>query len=319
MARSLSTPPQTWADARPLLRSVLRPATYAGLLKPGEPMSWRQPATAFVHELVELDLPESPTIVTMEHTQRWGVGSTDVFTAGRDNVAALHPIGAREVAGGMMRDPDRRSYITSAILTPGWLASFPPPPGTRTIAFVPTEDTLIIGYDDPEDGAEYFEAAEQLYLESDRPVSPQAFIESEGQVLAFDKCGLHPLRPLALRARSVEAERVYTEQTEFLTRAYQAARFNCHAAPVHLVDVGDRTATATAWGPRGTSDLPEVDYIFFLGDDGERFVVPFSVVVDVIGLLPSAGYYPPRYRVTGWPAREALNVLRFHALPVSLS
>lgn len=318
-AHGLDSPPQTWAEARPLLRSVLRPATYAGLCKPGEPVSWRQPATALLHELVALDLPESPTMVTTEHTERWGVGSTEVFAAGRENIAALHPVVTQDVgAGGMFRDADGRRYIGSAILTPGWLASFTPPPGTRTIAFVPTEDTLIVGYDDPEQGVQFFETAEQLYRDSDRPVSPQAFIECDGQVVSFDKCGLHPLRPLALRARSYESERVYNEQAEFLSRVYQDQRFACHAAPVYLVDVGDRTATAAAWGQGLVADLPDVDYLFFLGAAGERFAVPFLVVVDVVGLLPSAGFYPPRYRVTGWPERDVLDILRFHALPMAI-
>jgi hypothetical protein len=312
-----SPAPQTWAQARPLLRSILRPAIYAGLLKPGEPTSWRVSATPFVHELVALDFSESPVTITTEHTARWGVSSAEVFSVARHNIAALHPVGAYDKgAGGIFRDTETRSYIGSAILTPGWLASFTPPPGTRTIAFLPTEDTLIVGYDDPVEGAHYFDTAEQLYRESERPVSPQAFIECDGQVLAFDKCGLHPLRPLALRARSCEAERIYRDQTEFLNRTYQSAGFDCRAVSVHVFELGHRSVTAAAW-PRGVvADLPEVDYIIFLGGSDERFAVPFSVVTDILGLLPSAGFYPPRYRVTAWPESDMLDVLRFHALPL---
>jgi hypothetical protein len=192
-------------------------------------------------------------------------------------------------------------------------------PGTRTIALMPDEDTLIVGHDDPEQGAQFFEAAEQIYRDAERPVSPEAFIEVNGQVVSFDRCGLHPLRRLALRARSYEVERVYNEQAEFLSRMYQEQQFACHAPPTYLIDVGDRTATAAAWGQGVVADLPEVDYVFFLGAGagGERFAVPFPVVVDIVGLLPSAGFYPPRYRVTGWPARDVLELLRFHALPSS--
>lgn len=315
----VASPPATWDEARPLLRSVLRPASYAGLSKPGEPVVWRQPATALLHELVELDLSEAPIIVTTEHTERWGVSSAEVFAAGRANIAALHPPAAQELgAGGMFRDTDSRSYIGSAILTPGWLASFTPPPGTRTIAFMPTEDTLIVGHDDPEEGVQFFETAEQLYRDSNHPVSPQAFIESGGQVVSFDNCGPHALRGLALRARSYETERVYNEQAEFLSRMYQDQRVACHAAPTYLVDVGERTATAAAWSQSVVADLPAVDYVFFIGSAGERFVVAFPVVVDIVGLLPSAGFYPVRYRVTGWPQRDVLDLLKFHALPISM-
>lgn len=308
----------TWAQARPLLRSVLRPASFAGSGKPGEPVAWRTPVTSLLHELVELDLPEAPTIVTTEHTDRWGVSSAEVFAAGRANIAALHPVVTQEVgAGGIFRDTDCRSYIGSAVLTPGWLAAFTPPPGTRTIAFIPTEDTLIVGYDDPEHGAQFFEAAEQLYCDSEHPVSPQAFIECAGQVVSFDNCGLHPLRGRALRARSYESERVHNEQAEFLTRMYQDQQVVCHVAPVHLVDVGERTSTATVWSQGVVADLPAVDYVFFAGSAGERFAVAFPVVVNIVGLLPSSGFFPPRYRVTDWPQPDVLDLLQFHALPIS--
>lgn len=317
-AHALALLPATWAQASPLLRSVLRPATFAWSGKPSEPVAWRTPATSLLHELVELDLPEAPTIVTTEHTERWGVSSAELFAAGRANIAAVHPVVTQDVgAGGMFRDTDVRSYIGSAVLTPGWLAAFTPPPGTRTIAFMPTEDTLIVGYDDPEHGVYFFETAEQLYRDSDHPVSPQAFIECDGQVVSFDNCGLHPLRALALRARSYESERVYNEQAEFLTRMYQDQRYACHVAATHLVDVGERTATATVWSQGAVADLPAVDYVFFSGSAGERFAVPFPVVVDIVGLLPSSGFHPARYRVTGWPQPDVLDLLQFHALPIS--
>ena len=59
------------------------------------------------------------------------------------------------------------------MLTPGWLAAFGRPEGPRPVAFVPTEDVLIIGSDDPEEGAKFFEVAEKMYCEADRPVSPE--------------------------------------------------------------------------------------------------------------------------------------------------
>jgi len=50
-----------------------------------------------------------------------------------------------------------------------------------------------------------------------------------------------------------------------------------------------------------------------MNNDG-HFAVPFSVVVDVVGILPNAGFYPPRYRVNGWPEPEVMAALRFHAV-----
>lgn len=63
---------------------------------------------------------------------------------------------------------------------------------------------------------------------------------------------------------------------------------------------------------------PEVDYISFVNND-TQFTVPFSVVVDVTGILPTPGFFPPRYRVSGWPEPALMDALRFHALPSSRS
>lgn len=185
--------PRTWAQARPLLRSILRPATYGSLVHAGQPLAWRQPLSTFLHELVAIDLPTSRVIVTANHVEDWAVSAVDVFVAARENIATMHPLD-RNAPGteGTFVDADQSSYIAAAILTPGWLASFARPDGPRPVAFVPTEDTLIICTDDPDEAPKYFETAEQMYCEAERRGSPEAFTVSAGQVVPFDKAGPHP-------------------------------------------------------------------------------------------------------------------------------
>ena len=149
--------PDNWAEIRPLLRSILRPAVYGSLLKPGDLIPWRQISTSLLHEFVCVDTPEARAIVTTKDTEEWGVTWADLVAAGRENVAQLNPIGAMEPGtSGAFVDANQSLYLTSAILTPGWLASFQQPDGPRPVAFVPNEDTLIIGYDDLEEGPKNF-------------------------------------------------------------------------------------------------------------------------------------------------------------------
>jgi hypothetical protein len=307
-------PPQNWAEVRPLLRSIVRPATYASLLRPGEPIAMHQPISMFVHELVALDMPTARMTVTAAKIEEWGVSWNDVLAAGRENIAGLHPPGAN-VPGteGAFFDADQSSYITSAILTPGWLASFARPDGPRPIAFMPTEDTLIIGNDGPEDGPKFFEMAEQMYCEADRPVSPEAFTVCAGQVVSFDKAGPHPLRGRAVRARACAAVCQYGEQADFLKHVYEEELIECFVAATKVFDAGYGKTSAAVWGEGVIYDLPEVDYVFFVNNDC-HFAVPFSVVADVVGIMPSAGFFPPRYRVTGWPEPNVMEALRFHAV-----
>jgi hypothetical protein len=182
--------PDNWTDIRPLLRSILRPAVYGSLLKPGDVVPWRQISTSLLHELVAVDTPEARAIVTVKNTEEWGVTWADVVGAGRENVAQLNPISANEPGtDGAFLDGSQSLYLTSAILTPGWLASFQQPDGPRPVAFVPNEDTLIIGYDDMEEGPKYFEMAEQMYSASDKHVSAEGFTVCGGLVRPSIKPG----------------------------------------------------------------------------------------------------------------------------------
>lgn len=316
----LPDPPQTWEEARPLLRSILRPATYASLRRTGEAVAWRQPVSPFAHELVAVDFPQARAIVTVANTAQWGVGWRDVFAAGRENVAALHPVSTDVpcTEAPAFYDADQATYISSAILTPGWLAGFGRPEGPRPVAFVPSEDVLLIGSDDPEEGAKFFEVAEKMYCEAEKPVSPEGFTVRGGRLVPFDKAGPHPLRRLALRARTCAAFRQYEEQTEFLKRTYEEDLVAVYVAATQVIETGHGLASATVWGEGLTYDLPEVDYILFISSNhDERFVVPFSVVVDLVGIVPTAAVFPRRYRVSGWPEPALMEALRLHAVPLS--
>jgi hypothetical protein len=45
--------------------------------------------------------------------------------------------------------------------------------------------------------------------------------------------------------------------------------------------------------------------------DGESFCVGAG---DIVGLLPTPGISPPRYRVAGWPEAQVMDALRAHAV-----
>lgn len=304
--------PQNWAEVRPLLRSILRPATYGSLAKPGDPLAWRIPLTAFLHELVAIDLPDIRLIATMDITDQWGVSGADLFVAGRENIARLHPPGSVEPGTeGVLVDADQSSYITSAILTPGWLAALARPGGPRPMAFVPTEDTLILGNDAD---AQLFDTAEQMYCESDRGVSPEAFtVAPDRNLTSFFDSGPHPLRRRAIQARTCAAVRQYGEQAGFLKELYDEQMIEAYVAATDVVDTGHGMRSAAVWGEGVLYELPEVDYLFFINDDG-HFAVPFSIVVDLVGIQPTPGYFPPRYRVTDWPEPSVISALRAHAV-----
>lgn len=344
-AETKTAPPAVppWPDASSLLRPRLRPATFPAPRWPLDDDAIsviQRPFSSFVHEFVAVDLPDHRLNVTRKILHGWGVTAEQVFFAARQNIAQLHPVGedryqpvsADELrragwedqdisaggdvlrAGAMIMDADRGgTYLASAILTPGWLAAIPAD-GHRPVWFMPTEETIIIGSDDPATGAKSFEMAEECYLKADHPVSPQGFTVYRNTVKPFDEAGPHPLRAQALRARACVGARQYEEQTEFLREAYLGDLIDVYVAAAQVLQAPDGMALNAVWGEGLTYDLPEVDYVSFVNDDGLHFTVPFPVLVEVLGIQPTPGLYPTRYRVAGWPEPAAMDALRFHAV-----
>lgn len=98
-----------------------------------------------------------------------------------------------------------------------------------------------------------------------------------------------------------------------MNEVYEDAVIETYAAATKVIDTGHGLATLAVWAEGVIYELPEADYIVFANNDG-HFTVPFSVVLDLVGILPTAGFFPPRYRVNGWPEPEVLHALRFHAV-----
>ncbi|MGK8468433.1 hypothetical protein [Nocardia cyriacigeorgica] len=80
--------PQSWAEARPLLRPVLRPVTYRGTV-PAADQPLGRTVLPFVDELVAVDLPDRRTIVNDDHRAAWGVSADELFEAALANLSAM--------------------------------------------------------------------------------------------------------------------------------------------------------------------------------------------------------------------------------------
>ncbi|MGK2880746.1 MAG: hypothetical protein ACSLE6_08085 [Mycobacterium sp.] len=309
-----ATLPQSWADAGPLLRPVLRTAPYAGLIRSDRGVPWVRPLSGFVHELVVLDLPLAPMVVMQHDTRAWGVTAEQLFAVARSNLAKRYPVLPLEQRQSMQLD--EHGFPDVAVLAPSWLASFAQPGEARPLAFLPGDGTLVLGTDDPEWVSWLYEYADGLYRRAERPLSPQGFTVDEGGVLvAFEQVGPHPSRRSAIAARATVACAQYGVQTAWLEQLYQQSAVNVYVARATGLTTPDGLVSCTIWGDFRIYELPETDYVFFLdGESRDRFLVPFAVVLELTGIRPTPGLYPPRYRVSGWPEPEVVAALRRHAV-----
>lgn len=319
---SSDAPPEDWESARPLLRAVLRPVTYAMDDSDIATAMLNRPAFPFVNEAVVVDLPRTRAYVTADMARGWGVDPEVVYDAARDNLAEIARPGSPEDLEILRFVDDGDFYIGSWLLVPGWLASYSGGE-RRPVAFIPDDHTLLVVPDDPELLEQIFEMVEEQYREAARQISPQGYtVDDFGRVVPLDQLDGHPAHNLALRARSGLATTEYAIQSRFLTAKFERdldlLPFSdvdpAFVASVVYQEVGDAPATATVWGEGVEYLLPETDYVHFAEGDPEGEIdwlgtVPFDAVVEILGLVPLPGINPPRFEAREWPDATALSRL----------
>jgi len=335
--------PDNWPQVQPLLRSVLRPTGYTAAVTADDNRPWIRPLWPFVHELAVIDSGDARTVVTQRETTAWGVGGEQMFAVARNNIAARYPPQPQPERVGHLRG-DGHSYCDSAVLVPGWLSSFVAEsggsvlagprargttplaepggsvtplaePGARPLVFFPGDEVLLVCTDDPEVAPDFFAAAERLYRQAVVPISPQGYTIVGQTILGLDTAGPSPLRPQAVRARSVLAESEYFAQTERLQRYFAEQAVSTRAGSVQVIETPRGSCTMTVWTEGTSQMLPVADYVTLMSaDQTDYFTVPFPVFGDVLGLMWDPELLPRRYPVGRWPSGDVLEVLRAHAV-----
>jgi hypothetical protein len=310
--------PDTWAGVRPLLRAVLRQATFGQGFSAGrEPLA--RPAMPMLAELVVVDHATAMRYVTVEEPEKWGVTVDEVFAAGRENLEAAafgivekgepaaKPAAFRLIEGG-------DDYFSSMPLLPGWLAAMRRVVGGPPLAFVPEHSGLLLVGRSADGGAlvPLIKMVADEFAEGVRRTSPVPYtVDDAGAVVPFEVPRDHPAWLELRRARVLLEADVYGHQLTQLREQYTRSGADVHVAElVHTTARSDgRAFTIAHWIDGAACSLPHADYVGLGGrDDG--FLVPFDTVSAELGLTPEPGQYPPRYRVGPWPGSETMARLR---------
>jgi hypothetical protein len=282
VAGFLRTPalPGTWAEAKPLLRPVLRGRTPPSPADVGAPIL--RPALPYLAEFVVVDQPDTMTYVAADQLVAWGVPADEVFAAARANLsgAVLQGMADKPVVVRFVDDGD--AYWTSHLLLDGWLARLAEQVGGVPVAFAPERGTLLITADGSAHLPELFTQAEHVYTTSSRPITPMAYVsDGNGRTVPYAAPSGHPLHDCVTRATAVLAVQEYGRQARPLTGA----------AELLLVD-GRRTRAV--WSRNEPTLLPLADEVMI-----GATVEPWARVVPHVQLVP--GLDPPRWRGQAWP------------------
>jgi hypothetical protein len=310
----------SWEECRPLLRPVLRTATF-GLGAPGHtarPLS--RPALPFLNEFVVIDMPDSMAYVSAARLDDWSVTASEVFEAARANLADL----AERALTACSKDgptsvrfvDDGDAYYTSMLLVDGFLAGMSARVGGRPVAFVPDRNTLLVVPDQPDMVADLLKMAEEEFGRSVRSISPMAYtVDDAGTVVPYSGEGSGPLAARLRRAEAILATTEYATQKEAIEAQHEKEGIDIHVAALVAVarDADDSLFTLAVWSDGVETLLPQAEFIGFT-DGGQPWLVPWGVVAAEVHLMPADDLHPERYRVSAWPAPEVVDRLRARAI-----
>ena len=270
--------PRTWAEARPLLRPVLRGAT------PGAPL--RRPALPYLSEFVVIDRPDTMTYVVPAQLAAWNVAAGEVFAAARANLvgAVLQGRATEPVVVQFVDDGD--AYWSSHLVLSHWLERLAEQVGGVPVAFAPERRTLLVTADGSDHLAGLFARAEAIYTTSSRAITPMAYVsDASGRTVPYAAPAGHPLHRTVQRAEKILALQEY---------ARQAAQLPAAAALRLAGDEEVGWRTQALWERDEPVLLPFADEVL-LGDT----VRAWSAVIAQSTLVP--GLDPPRWQADRWP------------------
>ncbi|MEV6601614.1 hypothetical protein AB0M36_32880 [Actinoplanes sp. NPDC051346] len=267
--------PATWAQARPLLRPVLR-----GVTPPAEVTTpLHRPALPFLAEFVVVDQPDTMTYVNAAHG--WGVTDDEVFAAARANLSGAKLLGAADEPVVVRFVDDGDAYWTSHLLIDGWLAGLAGQVGGVPVAFAPERGTLLVTADGSDHLPDLFARAEAIFLRSPRAITPMAYVSDErGRTVPYTAEPGSPFWVCVRRSEAVIASWGYARQAERLPLAAEL-----------LITPDGRTRAV--WASNGPALLPCADEV----QCGET-VRPWEEISDH---LTAQGLNPERWRGEAWP------------------
>lgn len=323
--------PETWEDAAPMLRPVLRPATFfnhgVGPDEPGK-QPLRRPVLPFLCEAIAIDHESAMAYAIRENLERWGVTEDEAFAAARANLAQSANLGVElydsSAAYPLWHVASDDAYESSRLVLPGWLAAFRDKVDGRPVAAVPERSTLLVtGDGNPAALERLLDSADREFRAAPRSISPALYtVDDDGRVVPLRVAADHALAARIHESEVHLAAVEYGAQKRMLEAQLEQRGQDVFVASYSVVQRPDdgRVLSYCTWGENVDSLLPHTELVGFVGgdlesDDAWHFLVPWEAVEREAGdcWRPEPGLEPPRMRTVHWPDAELLERLRQHA------
>jgi len=304
--------PRTFAEARDRLlpgvrdRATIESTRWLAELGGSSPVAIPHRALgAGVLVTVVLDSPTTMMMLNQSHLEDWGVSFDDVFDAAvanldaRTEVARWAKVGSGTYVSMWKDDYDVSRILVSKVIESLDVAGDP-------VAFVPHRNRLIVTGSDDVHGLAVAMSRTEDELDKPSQVSAVPLVLRDGSWTDLDLPAGHPARPGLDRLRSVDRSLAYGATTPILQSLLGAGVFVANS----ILAEREGVITSAATWIDAPCLIPEADRVMFFRSQDENWLVAWDDVRTHVGhLMMPTDFYPPRYRVEGFPTEEQLAAM----------
>jgi|GEM_PF-884390 len=262
--------------------------------------------------LIAHDREDSMMMVNKDTVEKWGVGYDEAWQSSLDNLRARSPEKSKRLDNGVIQCVWDDSYDSSRILLPDLINRCGA--GLDPIIMIPTRNCLLLApANNPQAQDRTVDYAKESMEKHGRFVSALMYRYSGNRITRYVPAEPATVRKLRdLRTGALMSD--YAQQRDLLEKAdkkYGRDLFHANFKVFERKGGGLVSVASVTRNSPGT--IPQADIVIFTtlhpGAEPEvKFVAWDDAMAIADGcLVKDDQYYPPRYRVEGFPAQDKLD------------
>jgi hypothetical protein len=261
-----------------------------------------RPLGASVLAAVVLDSPTTMMLINDGHLDDWGVTFDEVFDAAIANLdraterAAWGRMGTGTYASMWNDDYDVSRILLPKVIDALEISGDP-------VAFVPHRNRLIVTGSDDHNGLAVAMSRTEGELDQPSQVSAVPLVRRNGSWTDFELPEGHPASAGLARLKAIDRSLSYDATTALIQSVLGD---EVYVANSILAEREGVITSACTW-IEAPCIIPETDRVMFFRSQEENWLVGWDDVVSSIGdLMTPTDFYPPRFRVEGFPTADQL-------------
>jgi hypothetical protein len=254
--------------------------------------------------------------VTTKDLEDWGVTFEEALAPALEDMATRSTEEMVHVSDGLYHSPWQDCYDPARILRRETFSELHLS-GDPVVVIPNWNHLLVTGADDPAGLATAIAFSHKVLGEEPRPMSALPLVKRNGEWMNLDLPKGHPAEPLLRKARVLELNAIYEDQTELLERLHEKQSRDVYVAKYNGLhdQKKDEYDSYCLWSKGVPTLLPTAErVVFFDNDRPEDEKVAADVSWDIMRLhcsqlLKDEDETPARFLVEEFPTDEQLAAM----------